>query len=190
MSIGPEADPATFRRMLAALAPRGEVTETRQEGGLLAGVRRLRIVDRERAVQPWVTPDKRHLLCYNGEVFNHHELRAELTRLGYAFDSVSDTEVVLAAFRQWGEEAVRRLRGEYAFVVVERASGRAYLARDPLGVKSLYWSRSPGCLHLASEVKALVGHGAPISEVPPGHHGWAGRDGAVRTCPASAPGGR
>ncbi|MFE9655066.1 asparagine synthetase B family protein [Micromonospora sp. NPDC006431] len=183
LSIGPEADPATFRRMLAALAPRGEVTETRQEAGLLAGVRRLRIVDRGRAVQPWVTPDKRHLLCYNGEVFNHHELRAELTRLGYTFDSVSDTEVVLAAFRQWGEEAVHRLRGEYAFVVVERASGRAYLARDPLGVKSLYWSRSPGCLHLASEVKALVGHGAPISEVPPGHHGWAEPDGAVRLRP-------
>ncbi|RZU76430.1 asparagine synthase (glutamine-hydrolysing) [Micromonospora kangleipakensis] len=183
LSIGPEADPATFRRMLAVLAPRGEVTETRQENGLLAGVRRLRIVDRHRALQPWVSPDQRYLLCYNGEVFNHFELRVELTRLGYAFRGGSDTEVVLAAFLRWGEDAVRRLRGEYALAVVERATGRAYLARDPLGVKPLYWARSPGCLHLASEVKALVGHGAPISEVPPGHHGWAEPDGTVRLRP-------
>ncbi|MFC0006441.1 asparagine synthetase B family protein [Micromonospora siamensis] len=183
LSLGPEADPAVFRQMLAVLAPRGEVTETRQENGLLTGVRRLKVVDRERAVQPWVSADERHVLCYNGEVFNHHELRAELTRLGYAFRSGSDTEVVLAAFLRWGGDAVRRLRGEYAFAVVERATGRAYLARDPLGVKPLYWARTPGCLHVASEVKALVGHGAPIVEVPPGHHGWADPDGEVRLAP-------
>ena len=183
LSIGPEADPATFRRMLAALAPRGEVTETRQEHGLLAGVRRLKIVDRERSVQPWMSPDERHLLCFNGEIFNHHELRAELTRLGHRFRTTGDTEVVLTAFHQWGGNAVRRLRGEYAFVIVERDTGRAYLARDPLGVKPLYWSRLPGCLHLASEVKALVGHGAPIGEVAPGHHGWVDSGRPVRLGP-------
>ncbi|MER5704354.1 asparagine synthase-related protein [Micromonospora sp. NPDC002296] len=183
LSIGPEADPATFRRMLAVLAPRGEVTETRREAGLLAGTRRLRIVDRDRAVQPWVSADGRFLLCHNGEIFNHHELRVELTRLGHPFRSESDTEVLLAAFLAWGEDAVRRLRGEYAFVVVERSTGRAYLARDPIGVKPLYWSRVPGCLHLASEVKALVGHGAPVREVPPGQHGWAEPGGEVRLRP-------
>ena len=115
--LGPEADPATFRRMLAVLAPRGEVTETRQEQGLLTGVRRLRVVDRERAMQPWVSADERYVLCYNGEVFNHHELRAELIRSGYAFHSESDTEVVLAAFLRWGEDAVRRLRGDRKSVV-------------------------------------------------------------------------
>ncbi|MEH0828354.1 MULTISPECIES: asparagine synthetase B family protein [unclassified Micromonospora] len=179
LSAGPEADPAVFRRMLAVLAPRGEVTETRQESGLLAGVRRLRIVDRDRAVQPWTSPDGRYVLCYNGEVFNHHELRAELTRLGYPFRSLSDTEVVLAAFLHWGERAVYRLRGEWAFTVAERATGRVYLARDPIGVKPLYWARTPGCLHVASEVKALVGVRAPVDEVPPGHHGWADPDGRV-----------
>ncbi|SCG44771.1 asparagine synthetase B family protein [Micromonospora halophytica] len=183
LSIGPEADPAIFRRMLAVLAPRGEVTETRQESGLLTGVRRLRVVDRDRAVQPWTSDDGRYVLCYNGEVFNHHELRRELTRLGHAFRSESDTEVVLAAFRYWGEEAVHRLRGEWAFAVVERATGRVYLARDPLGVKPLYWARTPGCLHVASEVKALVGHHAPVAEVPPGHHGWADSDGRVTLLP-------
>ncbi|MFD0784272.1 asparagine synthetase B family protein [Micromonospora azadirachtae] len=183
LSIGPDADPTFFRRMLAVLAPRGEVTEARYESGLLAGTRRLRVVDRDRAVQPWTSPDERWLLCYNGEVFNHRELRTELSRLGHDFRGDSDTEVVLAAFEYWGAEAVHRLRGEYAFAVVERATGRAYLARDPLGVKPLYWAREPGCLHVASEVKALVGYGVPVSEVPPGQHGWADADGHVRLRP-------
>lgn len=183
LTLGPEADPAIFRRMLGTLAPRGEVTETRYETGLLAGTRRLRVVDRDRAVQPWVSADERLLLCYNGEVFNHHELRAELSGLGHRFRSASDTEVVLAAFEQWGEQMVGRLRGEYAFAVVERATGRAYLVRDPLGVKPLYWSRTPGCLHLASEVKALVRLGAPVVEVPPGHHGWVDADRQVQLRP-------
>ena len=73
-----------------------------------------------------------------------------------------DTEVVLEAFLEWGEQAVHRLRGEYAFAIVERATGRTYLARDPLGVKPLYWSTAGGRLHVASEVKALVPVGAPI----------------------------
>lgn len=179
VSLGPEADPAVFRRMLATLEPRGEVTETRSETGLLTGVRRLPVVDRQRAVQPWVSADERWVLCYNGEVFNHHELRAELTALGCGFRGMSDTEVVLAGFLRWGEAMVSRLRGEYAFVIVERASGRAYLVRDPLGVKPLYWTQAPGCLHVASEVKALVGFGAPITEVPPGHHGWVQADAAA-----------
>ncbi|MBL6278107.1 asparagine synthetase B [Micromonospora fiedleri] len=183
LSLGPEADPVIFRRMLAVLAPRGEVTETRYEAGLLAGTRRLRVVDRDRAVQPWVSADERWLLCYNGEVFNHHQLRAQLTGLGHRFRSASDTEVVLAAFAQWGEQMVTRLRGEYAFAIVERATGRAYLVRDPLGVKPLYLSRTPGCLHLASEVKALVRAGAPVVEVPPGHHGWIDADHQVHLRP-------
>ncbi|QKW14905.1 asparagine synthetase B [Verrucosispora sp. NA02020] len=183
LSVGPEADPAIFRRMLATLVPRGEVTETRYESGLLAGTRRLRVVDRDRAVQPWLSADERWLLCYNGEVFNHHELRAELTALGHRFTSASDTEVVLAAFERWGEEMVTRLRGEYALAIAERPTGRVYLARDPLGVKPLYWSRAPGCLHVASEVKALVPARAPVTEVPPGHHGWVDEDHRVHLRP-------
>ncbi|MGC5028694.1 asparagine synthetase B family protein [Micromonospora sp. DT229] len=183
LSLGPEADPVIFRRMLAVLATRGEVTETWYETGLLAGTRRLPVVDRDRAVQPWVSADERWLLCYNGEVFNHHELRAELSGLGHRFRSTSDTEVVLAAFAQWGERMVTRLRGEYAIAIVERATRRVYLARDPLGVKPLYWSRTPGCLHLASEIKALVRAGAPVVEVPPGQHGWVDADRRVHLRP-------
>ncbi len=171
--VGRGADPNLFRRMLAPLAPRGEVEEAVLAPNLLAGTQRLRIVDRERAVQPWLSADGRWLLCFNGEVFNHRALRTELAGRGRGLRSESDTEVVLEAVLEWGGSAVTRLRGEYAFAMLDRTTGRAYLARDPLGVKPLYWSAADGRLHVASEVKALVPVGAPIAEVPPGYHGWA-----------------
>ena len=80
--------------------------------------------------------------------------------------------MILEAFLEWGEQAVHRLRGEFAFAVVDRGADRVYLARDPLGVKPLYWSRSGGHLYVASELKALVPVGGPVREIPPGHHGW------------------
>jgi asparagine synthase (glutamine-hydrolysing) len=162
--------------MLGSLAARGEVREELADtvsGDLLAGTQRLRIVDRDRAVQPWVSADGQWVLCYNGEVFNHRELRRELVAAGRSLRSESDTEVVLEAFLAWGPEAVSRLRGEFAFAIVSRADGRVFLARDPLGVKPLYWSMKGGRLHVASEVKALVPVGARVVEVPPGHSGWA-----------------
>jgi asparagine synthase (glutamine-hydrolysing) len=173
MIVGGGADRALFGQMLASLAPRGEVEETHCDDALLAGTQRLRIVDRERAVQPWMSPDGRWLLCYNGEIFNYRHLRAELLGLGREFRSESDTELALEAFLHWGEDAVGRFRGEFAFAITDRDSGWTYLARDPIGVKPLYWSSRAGRLHVASEVKALVPVEAPVSEVPPGHHGWA-----------------
>jgi asparagine synthase (glutamine-hydrolysing) len=170
---GAAADASLFRQMLTALAPRGEVEETFEVSDLLAGTQRLRIVDRERAVQPWQSADGRWVLCYNGEIFNYRQLRAELTRLGRALRSESDTEVVLESFLQWGEHAVGRFRGEFAFAIADRESGWVYVARDPVGVKPLYWCNRDGRLLIASEVKALVPAGTPVWEVPPGHHGWA-----------------
>ncbi len=159
--------------MIESLAPRGEVEETRLDDDLLAGTQRLRIVDAERAVQPWVSADGRWLLCFNGEIFNHRQLHGELAGLGHRLRTDGDTEVVLEAFLEWHEDAVSHLRGEFAFAIAERGTGRVYLARDPLGVKPLYLSVKDGLLHVASEVKALVPVGAPVIEVPPGHHGWA-----------------
>lgn len=183
---GPGASTATFRQMLDVLAPRGETEGASYADGLLAGTQRLRIVDRRRAVQPWTTGDGRWLLCYNGEIFNYRALGDELRRLGRSLRTDSDTEVLLEAFLQWGERAVTRLRGEFAFVIADRQAARLYLARDQLGVKPLYWSATAGCLHIASEIKALVGIGAPISCVPPGHHGWATAGTAPELAPYSA----
>lgn len=171
--VGGRPDAPTFRQMMAALRPRGEVEEVLEQPGLLCGTQRLPIVDREHAVQPWRSSDDRWVLCYNGEIFNHGALRTELGAGGVTFRSTSDTEVVLEAFLHWGEEGLTRLRGEFAFAVVDRETGRVLLARDPIGVKPLYWAVANGCLHVASEVKALVPVGAPVHEVPPGHLGWA-----------------
>jgi len=184
MILGPEPDRAAFRRMIGSLAPRGEVEEVLLTSRLLAGTQRLRIVDGERAVQPFVSADGRWVLCYNGEVFNYRALQAELTSRGHRLRTDSDTEVVLEAFLEWGADAVRRLRGEFAFAVADTAADRVYLARDPLGVKPLYWSRSGASLRVASEVKALTEFAAPVREVPPGQHGWAEGGGPA---PAAGP---
>jgi asparagine synthase (glutamine-hydrolysing) len=173
--LGPNADrqQPTFRRMLAAIEPRGEVIETLAEPLCLLGTARLRIVDREHAVQPWRSADGAWALSYNGEVFNHDELRRRLVGEDRPVRSSSDTEIVLEAFLAWGVDALTAFRGEFAFVVVERATGRAFLARDPAGIKPLYWAMIGLQLYVASEVKALVGLGVRIHEVPPGHCGWA-----------------
>jgi asparagine synthase (glutamine-hydrolysing) len=170
---GPGGAAEVLARMLDLQAPRGECRETFGQGALLAGTQRLRIVDRDRAVQPWTSADGRRVLCYNGELFNYRDLRAELAALGQPLRGGGDTEIVLAAFAQWGEQAVTRFRGEFALAIAEPASGRVYLARDGIGVKPLYWARASGRLHIASEIKALTGLGTRIAEVPPGHHGWA-----------------
>jgi asparagine synthase (glutamine-hydrolysing) len=159
--------------MLAVQAPRGERTETAARPGLLAGTRRLCITDRDRAVQPWLTADGRWLLCYNGELYNAGQLRAELERDGTVLRGRSDTEVVAEAFARWGDAAAARLRGEFALVIADTRTPRVYLARDGVGVKPLYWARRDGRLHLASEIKALVPLRVPVGEVPPGQHGWA-----------------
>lgn len=170
--IGENGQPEMLEMMLDRIALRGELREQTRRPGLLAGTQRLAIVDRDHAIQPWTSSDGRWVLCYNGEVYNFAELRTELQRLGREFRSESDTEVVLEAFLQWGEEAVDRLRGEFAFVVVDTVTLDAFLARDPLGVKPLYYSMRRGVLHVASEVKALVSVGSRIKSIPPGHYGW------------------
>jgi len=173
LAVGPNPSLTVFDQMLDAIAPRGDVREAVRDDRHYLGTQRLKIVDRERAIQPWSSADGRWAVCYNGEVYNFRSLRSELAALGHQLQSDSDTEVVLEAFTEWGEQAVHRLRGEFAFAVVDRETDRVYLARDPLGVKPLYWSRCGGHLYVASELKALVPTGGPVSEIPPGHHGWA-----------------
>ena len=163
--------------MMAAAAPRGEVEETLVDENLLIGTHRLRIVDRDRAVQPWLSADGRWALTYNGEVFNFAELRSQLIAEGRQLRSCSDTEVVLEAILAWGEDALLRFRGEFAFALIDREVRRVFLARDPAGVKPLYWALSDGHLAVTSEIKGLVGSlvqpGELVHELPPGHCGWA-----------------
>ena len=120
--------------------------------------RRLSIIDlSEAGRQPMVSEDDRYVIAYNGEVYNYLELRAELERDGTHFRSQTDTEVVLAAYRAWGADALNRFNGMWALAIWDRARGELFLARDRVGKKPLYYARAEdGSLYFASEIKALV----------------------------------
>ncbi|HEU4883211.1 MAG TPA: asparagine synthase (glutamine-hydrolyzing) [Longimicrobium sp.] len=119
--------------------------------------RRLSILDlSEAGWQPMTTPDGRYSLVFNGEIYNFVELRAELEAAGHVFRSHSDTEVLLHAWQRWGPAALQRLVGMFALAVLDTQGRRVYLARDPFGIKPLYWARWEGGFAFASEVKALL----------------------------------
>ena len=177
MIVGDGWDPATFRSMIDAIEHRGTVTEVATSDGCAAATRRLPIVDRERAIQPRIlqTPSVQ-TLCYNGELYNTRELRVELARRSRVPSTASDTELLALSLAEWGEDAVSRISGEFAFAV--EVNGAVYVGRDPFGVKPLYYAISDGRIHVASEIKALVSVGTRVVEVLPGQHGWITGDGA------------
>jgi asparagine synthase (glutamine-hydrolysing) len=120
------------------------------------GFRRLSILDLSPAGhQPMTSRDGTLSLVFNGEIYNYVELRAELQALGHHFVSSGDTEVLLAAFAQWGRRCVDRLVGMYAFCVIDRRTSTMFVARDRLGIKPLYVVRHPRGVLFASELKAI-----------------------------------
>lgn len=119
--------------------------------------RRLSIVDLSPAGHQPMRRGSRWLV-YNGEVYNHVELRAELEALGHRFRGHSDTEVLLAAFEQWGDAALQRFNGMWSLVLLDTERRELLIARDRFGVKPLYVWRQGGALLLASEIKALLAH--------------------------------
>jgi asparagine synthase (glutamine-hydrolysing) len=130
--------------------------------------RRLSILDlSELGWQPMASSDKRYYLIYNGEVYNYIELRQELERLGHSFISRSDTEVMLAALQQWGvDEACKRFEGMFAFALLDTTASMLTLARDPFGIKPLYYADREGEFAFASEIKALLTLGLPRQANP------------------------
>lgn len=116
---------------------------------------RLSIIDLAGGHQPMLDADERLVISYNGEVFNYVELRAELRALGHRFRTSSDTEVVLAAWRAWGEDALPRFNGQFAFAIWDRAARTLTLARDRLGVRPLHVCAHGGRVWFASEAKAI-----------------------------------
>jgi asparagine synthase (glutamine-hydrolysing) len=158
----------TLRRMTEAIRHRGPDAEghwPEPEPGVHLGFRRLSIVDIEGGSQPMWSQcakcgDTGSIgVTFNGEIYNHVELRTQLAALGHEFQSDhSDTEVLIHAYREWGDAFVERLNGMWAFVIYDRARGRLFGARDRFGKKPFYYFFEHGTLAWASELPALAQH--------------------------------
>lgn len=119
---------------------------------------RLKIIDLSGGDQPMVSPGGDTAIAFNGEIYNHQEVRAELQSLGYRFRSQCDTETVLAAFLEWDTECFSRLRGMFAVALWTESRRRLVLARDRMGIKPLYYYRKGDELYFGSELKAILEH--------------------------------
>ncbi len=119
------------------------------------GMRRLSIIDLAGGHQPIFSPDRRYAIVFNGEIYNHPDLRPELEAWGWRFSTHSDTETLLAAYVRWGDEAWLKLEGMYGVAIWDAAERRLTLARDPLGIKPLYYSVQQGGIAFGSEIRSL-----------------------------------
>ncbi|WP_412542411.1 asparagine synthase (glutamine-hydrolyzing) [Longispora sp. K20-0274] len=166
---------AAFTAALDTLQHRGpdETEVTRAGHDVLLGFQRLSIIDVEKSHQPiWYDHD-RYVMTFNGEIYNYIELREELTRqFGAEFRTDGDSETIVAAYHYWGPQAVKKLRGMFAFLIWDTQSKTAFGARDPFGIKPLFYTLTEDGLYVASEKKALM----PFSAAA--RTGDAGIDGA------------
>ncbi|MGE3886754.1 MAG: asparagine synthase (glutamine-hydrolyzing) [Vicinamibacterales bacterium] len=155
---GAPVDSAMVARMCELIAHRGpDGHGTWVHGPIGFGHRRLAIIDLSPlGHQPMTSADGAHVLTFNGEIYNFQELRAELEGLGHRFRSHSDTEVILAAYRQYGDACVGRLAGMFAFALWDEPRRRLLIARDRLGKKPLYYRVDADGLAFASEPKAFL----------------------------------
>ncbi|MBF0107613.1 MAG: amidotransferase 1, exosortase A system-associated [Magnetococcales bacterium] len=127
--------------------------------GIGLGHRRLSIIDLEGGKQPLFNEDGTVAVVFNGEIYNFQALTRELADLGHQFATRSDTEVLVHGWEAWGPELVTRLRGMFAFAIHDRRRSTLFLARDPLGIKPLYWGiLSDGWLAFSSELKGITTH--------------------------------
>lgn len=161
-----ETGEAIVRRMLAAIVHRGP-----DEEGLLAmprvaaGARRLSIIDLPGGSQPVWNEAGTTAVVFNGEIYNFRQLRSELEGLDHKFRTKSDTEVIVHAYEEWGEDSANRLHGMFSFAVIELPEGRTgraariFMARDRAGIKPLYCAKVDGIFLFASEVRALLASG-------------------------------
>jgi len=161
-------DDYILRGMVGALARRGPDDEgVYLTAHALLGHRRLTVIDPEGGRQPMTIRQGQNTftVVYNGELYNTEDIRRELLAAGHFFNGWSDTEVLVRAFAQWGEDCLVRLNGIYAFAVWDEREERLFLARDRIGVKPLFYSKKGDSFLFASEIKALLKHPAVTPRV-------------------------
>jgi asparagine synthase (glutamine-hydrolysing) len=153
------APPERIRQATATLIHRGPDQQGVFQSNLFSmGAARLKIIDLDSGNQPILSEDGDFGIAFNGEIYNHLELRGELENLGHRFESHSDTETVLRSFIQWDKDCFRRLRGMFAVALWRKSEKRIVLARDRMGIKPLYIARVGEDLFFGSELKALFVH--------------------------------
>jgi len=156
------ADRQTLHRMVSLVAHRGPDGEgIHTEGNVGLAHRRLAIIDLATGAQPMETSAADCVITYNGEIYNYIELRDELERLGHRFVTRSDTEVILEAYRAWGDECVQRFNGMWAFALWDRRRRRLFCSRDRLGEKPFFYAVHDRTFAFASEIKSLFAFGVP-----------------------------
>jgi asparagine synthase (glutamine-hydrolysing) len=164
---GEPASPKILKKMTDAILHRGPDGEGHYTDGYVGlGHRRLAIIDLSPAGhQPMISANHQFVLSYNGEVYNFRELRIELERLGHHFYSQTDSEVVLNAWVEWGEDCVHRFNGMFAFSVWDKKKKILYLVRDRYGIKPLYYAQWGNTFLFGSEQKAILEHPAAKKEI-------------------------
>ncbi|MGQ0384060.1 MAG: XrtA/PEP-CTERM system amidotransferase [Gammaproteobacteria bacterium] len=162
-------DEALVRRMNGAIAHRGPDGDGFHfEPGVGIGHRRLSIIDLAGGKQPLYNEDDTVLVSYNGEIFNFQEVERELIACGHRFRTRCDTEVLVHAWEEWGENSVRRFNGMFAYAIWDRNRQQLFLVRDRLGVKPLHYALLPdGTLAFASELKSLLAHPGVARSIDP-----------------------
>lgn len=201
------ASEGKIKAMLGPLARRGPDDEgTYLSGPMGMGHRRLAIIDLSQASQqPMVSDDQSLAIVFNGTIYNYPQLRQQLRGLGVSFKSSGDTEVIMQAYRVWGEDCVKHLIGMFAFAIWDANKRRFFVARDRLGIKPLYYAETSNSFLFASNTQALLATGeinteidsqalqhqftlhavipaprtilAGIRKLPPGHFMWVDENG-------------
>ena len=147
----------SIRRMTDALTHRGpDDSGYHLEGRMALGHRRLSIIDLEGGHQPIFNEDKTKCVIFNGEIYNYRELRDGLLNKGHRFSTNSDTETILHAYEEWGEECVQKLRGMFAFCIWDSQEDTMFIARDRLGIKPLFYAEYNGKFVFSSEIKSIL----------------------------------
>src|SRR5262245_37220264 len=159
-------DPQVLEAMTAVVSHRGPD----EDGfyvtlGLGLGHRRLSIIDLATGQQPLCNEDGTIWVVFNGEIYNFMDVRGELEQAGHRFRTRTDTEVIVHAYEEWGDESVHRFRGMFAFALWDAPRRRLLLVRDRLGVKPLYWAHVGNSVLFGSEIKAILASGLIDAEV-------------------------